>query len=214
MGVEYRVFAEVNIDGKWYNLSPNFIKKDGSPVTGPLFWACSDFSPVNYDLRDFCLFRGVPDDMSGELKDLLHADADFDDSLYRAKTWREYYKNTMYCVNFAQAVVPHVKKEKQFKYEGYVLKYELAAFECEDLDEFTEWLTQEEYDELEKDEQRLYAFYRWNDYSGKYWIYNTIAQRVWVLCDLFEEICSKDIGGSIWHGIADSQVRLFVDVED
>ena len=155
MGVEYRVFAEVNIDGKWYNLSPSYLKKDGTPVTGPLFWACSSFSPVHYDLRGCCLFRGIPDDMSGELKELLHVDAEFEDSFYGAKTWREYYENTLYCVNFAQAVVPHVKKEKQFKYEGFVLKYELAAFECEDLEEFTEWLTQEEYDAYLKKEQRL-----------------------------------------------------------
>jgi hypothetical protein len=43
-------------------------------------------------------------------------------------------------VNFANAIVPKVNKDKPFKYEGYVLKRELAAFECYEIEEFSEWL--------------------------------------------------------------------------
>lgn len=213
MGAEYIVYAEVNVDGKWYCLNPYYKKKDGSLMSGYLFYCCSNFTPVHYDLQGMNIFRGIPDDMSEDLKTLLHVDEEFDLTAYGAKTWREYYQHTLYCVNFAQAIVPNVIREKPYKYEGYVLKEEYAAFECHEIYEFSEWLTKKEYSELEKEEKREFVYYRWNEPCGTYWIYNTIARRIWALCEMFENICRDDIGGSLYHGITDSQVRVFIDAE-
>ena len=214
MGVDYLVYAEVNVDGKWYSLCPQYKMNDGSLVTGPLYYCSSSFTPVHYELQSNSIFHGIPDDMSEDLKKLLRVDADFGGTCYGAKTWREYYQRIMYCVNFAQAIVPCVVKENPFKYEGYVLKEEMAAFECHETDEFSEWLTEKEYTELDKKEKRMYAFYRWNEPNGTFWFYNKIAQRIWALCELFEDICGNEIGGSLYKGITDSQVRVFIEVEN
>lgn len=41
-------------------------------------------------------------------------------------------------------------------------------------------------------------------------IYRTIADRIWTLKGLFAEACDSDIGGSLYQGIEDSQIRVYV----
>lgn len=99
---------------------------------------------------------------------------------------------------------------KPYKYEGFVLKKELAEFEVYEREEFSEWLTQDEYNALTEKQKRQYIFHRWNDSYGDYWIYRTIADRIWTLKGLFAEACDSDIGGSLYQGIEDSQIRVYV----
>ncbi len=41
-------------------------------------------------------------------------------------------------------------------------------------------------------------------------IYRMIADRIWTLKGLFAEACDSDIGGSLYQGIEDSQIRVYV----
>ena len=91
-----------------------------------------------------------------------------------------------------------------------MLKKELAAFEVYEIDEFSEWLTEEEYQALSEKERRQYIFHRWNDPYGDYGIYVEIYRKVRVLCSLFQDVMEEELGGSLWDGITDSQVRLYV----
>lgn len=63
MSVYYSIFAEVNIDGKWYNLCPYFRDKNGKAKTHNIFWAQSIFTEVYYHLCEYAIGRGVPEDM-------------------------------------------------------------------------------------------------------------------------------------------------------
>ena len=54
------------------------------------------------------------------------------------------------------------------------------------------------------------AFHRWNDPYGDYGIYVEIYRKVRVLCSLFQDVMEEELGGSLWDGITDSQVRLYV----
>lgn len=142
---------------------------------------------------------------------MFHEDLDTKvDSMWDNLTWREYYERSVYMVNFAQAIVPRVNKDKPFKYKGYVRKRELAAFEVYERDEFSEWLTENEYRALSDKRKRQYVFHRWNDPCGGYWIYVDLYQKVRVLCELFRQIMQIEISGSLWDGITDSQVRPYV----
>lgn len=67
-----------------------------------------------------------------------------------------------------------------------------------------------EYGDLTEKQKRQYIFHRWNDPYGDYWIYRTIADRIWTLKGLFAEACDSDIGGSLYQGIEDSQIRVYV----
>ena len=211
MSTYYNVYAEVNIDGKWYNLCPYYKDNDGRFSTHSLFWAQSAFYEVNNELRAYQCTCGIPDDMSDELRELFPENLDdIVDSWYGDLTWRQYYQQRMYCVNFAQAIASKVRKDKPFKYEGYVTKKELAAFECYEIEEFSEWLTEDEYKSLTDKQKRQYVFHRWNDPYGEYWIFSGIAQRIWTLSALFQDACESKIGGSIYDGITDSQIRVYI----
>lgn len=177
--------------------------------THPIFWAKSVFWEVSNYLEDYALGCGIPDDMSDGLREIFHED--LNDVMDGWKiTWERYYRNSIYYVNFAQAILPKVNKDKPFKYEGYVSKKELAEFEVYERKEFSEWLLSDEYNALSEKEKRRYVFHRWNDPYGEYWIYRAIADRVWTLKDLFSEACESDIGGSLYQGIPDSAIRLYI----
>lgn len=164
----------------------------------------------DYHLQNYNIGFGIPDDMSSGLREIFHEDLNEKmDGWPEGITWGEYYRQIMYYVNFANAVVQKVRKDKPFKYEGYVLKEEYASFEVGELDDFSEWLTEDEYRSLSVKEKRQYIYHRWNDPNGEYWIYRTIADRIWALCGMFEDACAY-IGGSIYNGITDSQIRLYV----
>ena len=211
MSVYYHVYAEVDIDGKWYSLCPYFKGKSGIAKTHSIFWAQSVFTEVYYHLCDYAIGHGVPEDMSEGLREIFHKDLNEKiDGWYKSITWGEYYKSSLIYVNFANAIVPRVNRDKPFKYEGYVLKRELAAFECYEIEEFSEWLDENEDQLLSEKRRHQYVFHRWNDPYGEYGIFQTIADRILVLCDLFADACAGDISGSLYNGITDSQVRVFV----
>ena len=211
MSVYYSVYAEANVDGKWYSLCPFFKNGKGEPRTSSIFWAQSIFSEVNYHLEDYILGRGIPEDMSEGLREIFHENLqDEVEGWLHTMTWEQYYRNTMYYVNFAQAILPKVNKDKPFKYEGFVLKKELAEYEVYEREEFSEWLTQGEYNALSDKQKRQYIFHQWNDQYGEYGIYRELADRIWTLKRLFAETCESDIGGSLYEGITDSQIRVYI----
>lgn len=211
MSTYYSVYAEANIDGKWYSLCPYFRNNKGETTTNAIFWAQSVFWEVNNYLEDFMIGRGIPEDMSDGLREIFHEDLQEEIESWGGHiTWGKYYESCIYYVNFDKAIVPKVNKDKPYKYEGFVLKKELAEFEVYEREEFSEWLTQEEYNALTEKQKRQYVFHRWNDPFGEYWIYRTIADRVWTLASLFADACESDIGGSLYQGISDSQIRLYV----
>ena len=214
MSTYYIIYAEANIDGKWYSLCPFFKSAKGELKTDSIFWAQSQFYEANLSLREHAIGLGIPEDASEGLKAFFKEDLqELVDFWPNNITWGDYYKQTVYYVNFAQAIVPRVNKDKPFMYEGYVNKRTLAQYECYEIEEISEWLTEDEYMALSEKQKHQYVYHRWNDYYGEYGIYRTIAERIWALKDLFADICMFDIGGSICDGIADLQIRVYVRVD-
>lgn len=203
------MYAEANVDGKWYSICPYYNNGKGELKTHSIFWAQSVFFEVSNYLEDYALGCGIPADMSDGLREIFHEDLQ-EQMVGWNITWEKYYRSSIYYVNFAQAVLPKVNKDKAYKYEGYVSKKELAEFEVYEREEFSEWLSYDEFKALTEKERRKYVFYRWNDPYGEYWIYRAIADRVWTLKNLFAEACEPDIGGSLYQGIPDSSIRLYV----
>ena len=210
MSVYHFVYAEINVDGKWYNLSPYYKNKDGEYKTHPVFWMQSAFSEVYHELLNYVWMRGIPDDMSESLREHFKEDLDekYDD-LFGKMTWREYYNQSVICVNFANAIADRLKKKKPYKYEGYVSKREWAAFENDEIEEIGEWLTKEEYEDLDPKEKRQWIWRQWNDPWGTNQIYDQLAGKIRILCSLFSDAYESELP-TLYNGISDSQVRLFV----
>ena len=58
MSTYYSVYAEANVDGKWYSLCPYFrIDKDKDLKTHSIFWAQSLFWEVHNELEDHAILR-------------------------------------------------------------------------------------------------------------------------------------------------------------
>lgn len=211
MSTYYFVFAEVNVDGKWYNLSPYYKNKAGEFKTHPIFWMQSDFYEVYEDLRGFSQGCGIPDDMSESLRAHFHQNLDEQyDNLFGKMSWRDYYSQTVFRVNFANALVDAAKKKKEFKYEGYVSKKDKADYENDDINEIYDWLTKEEYDELSPEEKRRWIWFRWNDPYGKNEIYSELVSKIRTLCSLFQDANDSDLP-ALYDGISDYQVRVFIE---
>ena len=211
MSVYYSVYAEANVDGKWYSRSPLFKTGKDDLRTHSIFWLQSLFYEVYNDLKDYALGYGIPDDMSVGLREVFRETLDEEIEYWPGKlTWGDYYRQNIYYINFERAIASKVKKDKPYKYEGYVQKKELASFEIDEIDEFSEWLTQKEYDALTPKEKRQYQYYRWNDPYGEYWIYQALTERIRTLAVLFAVTCESDIGGSLYNGISDSEIRVYI----
>ena len=76
MSVYYSVYAEANVDGKWYSLSPLFKTGKDDLKTHSIFWLQSLFYEVYNDLRGYALGYGIPDDMSVGLREVFHEKLD------------------------------------------------------------------------------------------------------------------------------------------
>ncbi|MCD2491593.1 hypothetical protein LQE92_02995 [Lacrimispora sp. NSJ-141] len=56
-----------------------------------------------------------------------------------------------------------MKKDRPFRYHGYVLKYSIAAYEIGEQEEIIDWLTRQEYDFLSEEEKKDYVYFEWNE---------------------------------------------------
>ena len=211
MSVYYSVYSEANIDGRWYSLCPCFRDGSGQLRTASLYEEQTLFREVHNELRAHSIGVGLPEDLSEGLRAVFHEDPDGEiDRMWNRMTWREYYRHCMYQVNLAQAVTPKILRTKPYKYEGYVRKDERAAFAVGELEEFSEWLTEEAYLALPEAEQRRFIYHRWNDPYGKYRIYSELYRRVRTLCELFRLSMRAELQSALQEEITDSQIRLIV----
>ena len=99
---------------------------------------------------------------------------------------REYYQHYAFTVK-CDVIADRIKKDKPYKYAGYVLKQTVAAYEIDDCDGIYDWLTSDEYKALSSERQREYQYYEWNDWGGWYGVFNTLYQRITALLDWFQE---------------------------
>jgi len=211
MSTAYYVYAEIQVDGKWYNLSPTMKRPDGTFSVEPIYWAQSSFFDVYNDLESHSIGWGIPDDMSKDMLTVFHENLDEVIEGWGKMTWREHYRQSVFVVPYASSVADKIVKDRPFKYEGYVHKRSIADFECGEIDCLFPWLTIDEYNALPKEEQIEYSFYRWNEYGDDYYFYSIIAKHVSSMMYWF------DFGNAFedrnkWYGeLSDSMVRLIIE---
>ena len=207
----YKIYAEVNVSGKWYSLCPYYKTTSGEYKVREIYFAQSIFRSIYYDLEGWTEIRGIPDDISEGLRTLFPEN--LDEKIERwglDSTWREYYRHYVFCVNFANAIAPRVNKDRPFKFEGYVTKRDLAAFECFEIEEFSEWLTEDEYRALPDKRKRQYVFHRWNEVYGDYGTYSCIASRIRTLFELFCIAAEYDRCMPSMEDVMEGQIRVYV----
>ena len=212
MGTMYTLYAEVNVDGKWYSLNPYIRRPDGTFKMQPIYWARSVFWDVFCAIDEERIACGIPNDMSEELRANFRPNLDEVTEFFSNMTWRQYYRQQLFAVNYQSSFKNRIVKDRPYKYQGYVEKFLIAGFECGECGIYS-WLTKEEYEALDKDEKKGYAYYEWNTCDEEYGIYYEICSKIDALLDWFAdgdalgpEYRSKDFT------VSPSNVRIFVEM--
>jgi len=213
MSTHYYVYAEVKVGDRWYSLNPTMKKPDGSFSVRPIYDSCSAFFEIYNDLEEKLVFRGIPDDMSPELRSLYHEDLDEKcEGWFSETTWRHVYEQSVFCVKYSNTVGRKIIKDRPHKYEGYVNKRTAADFETGEIEEIYEWLTPDEYKSLPEAEKKKYRYYEWDEPYDEYFVYRTVFERLSAMLYWFDFGDVFDDRSVLWRsetGLND--VRLFIE---
>lgn len=211
MGTYYSIYAEARVGKKWYNISPLIKGTDGLIKAYPIIDGKSFLRETYDELKDDLYMCGRPADLSPELREIFDHD---DDESYDCftKTYKQHYENCMFLVNYGKSVKSRVKKDRPFRYQGYVFKYSIASYEIGEQEEIAGWLTRQEYESLSEEEKKDYAYFEWNEWQDWYGVYNDIVHRVDALLHWFSEWSSYQSNGVDYEDKYPSadKVRLIV----
>lgn len=188
MGTYYSIYAEVRVGDKWYNLNPLFQREDGTlnicPVVSGRNWLRETYEELE-ESRYAC---GLPEDISKEVKMVFpHEDNEPYNPAFRIETYKDWYNQSIFLVNYGKAVKSRVKKDKPTRYQGYVSKVSLAAHEIDEYESIGYWLTSKEYEQLSDKEKKRYTYYEWDEPDDWYKGYNMIVKRVDCLLEYFRD---------------------------
>lgn len=213
MGSHYYIYAEVRVKDKWYSLNPIAKAYDGSIVLHPVYEGGSSLFNICNDLEDHKYGVGIPDDMSPELRSIYHDDLnDVCESWLPDTTWKRFYRQTIFCVRYDDAIAHRVIKDRPHKFSGYVNKRIIADFEVNEIEAIYSWLNQEQYDHLPEAKRQLYSYYEWNEEFDEYHTYRAIYERLCALLDWFSYADAfQDRGDYYEEPVSINDVRLFVE---
>lgn len=186
MGTYYAIYAEVRVGNKWYNISPLMRNEDGEVRVQPIMSGQSVMHDAAEEMEGDCYMRGRPANLSEELKTVYgHEDHETSEHLWRGMTYGEYYRQTLYVVNYGKSVKSRVKAERPARYMGYVNKYCLSEYEIGSTDTILNWISEKEYLSLPENEKCEYTYYEWNEWDDWYGIYSELVQRVDCMLNFF-----------------------------
>lgn len=214
MSTYHYIYAEANVNGKWYSLNPVMPLANGGYGSGAIIYLGGSFHPeVFHWLRKNAISSGLPDDISNTTKEHFPGDMDELTKCWLSEmTNREYYKRTAFVVNFDTTIVRKIRKDRPYKYMAYIPRETLASFECGEIDEIENWITPNEFNTLLPEEKEGYIYYEWNNWHDEYGIYQDIANKVYAQMSWFSEIDGvlDSRSHSTYNQLTPGQVRLIV----
>ena len=211
MSTSFYFYVEAKNNGKWVCINPIVKGSNGEYQMVPLLWGQSYLRETYENMIETVgCHCGVPEDASPEI---LGKFKPLDDltglNVGNGLTWREFYKHFVHAVNYDEAVRKRIKKDRPFKYQGYVYKHLIAAFEVGE-EEIGYWLTRDEYDAMTEQEQKEYAWYEWNDYDGEYGILYSIYSMVENLLEWYRQNALFTSKQYNYEDFIGSNVRLII----
>ena len=214
MGVYYYFYAEVKVGDQWYNISPLMRNSKGEVKVQPVLYGQSRIREAYEKMEDDCQYRGLPKDLSQELREIYHHDRDEEiEGSWNNMTYGEYYDKTIFVINYGAQVKGRVKKDIPARFRGYVNKYHLAAYEIGEIDEIINWIHPTEYEKLSPKQKKEYAYYEWNEWDDWYAVYTALVKRIDLLLDYFADWSFYIIPREDWSecSLTAESVRLIVE---
>ena len=146
--------------------------------------AIRDNPDIDIVLSHTCPFKYEPREMFLSMIDQSTVDSSTEEWLDKIeetlgyKRWYCGHWHTDKKIDRMVFITDKIIRNRQFKFEGYVTKRTIAAFEAHDIECIPEWLSDAEYKALSEKSRRQYSFYQWNEYGDDYEIYSTIVRRI------------------------------------
>ena len=212
MGTYYAIYAEVRVNNKWYNLNPLLQRPNGKLDVCPVIAGRNWLREAYEELEEYRYSCGRPADISDEVRTVFcHDDTEPYDPHLHIDTYKDFYDRSIFMVNYGKSVKSRVKKHKPTRYQGYVSKVSLAAYELDEYDTIGHWLTAKEYENLSAREKKSYTYFEWNEPQDWYGIYKTIVDNVDCMLRYFIDWAEHTINANYdeSHPTADF-VRLIV----
>lgn len=213
MSTYYYFYAEVRYRNKWYNLNPIVNMPNKGYRAFELMYGASSMREFVNDLEDSRIGCGIPDDMCEELRAMFDKDLDAPcDYGWCTNTYREYYEQVIFYVNFDAAVNSKVVRDRNHQHQGYVPKLTIDDFECNTTDYIDRWLTKDEYNALSEEEKLQYAWYEWDNYGDIYGCRKELADKINMLLHWFYQGYAIDDDGKydVTSECGASSVRVYV----
>lgn len=190
MSVDYIAYAQSYVDDEPIFMGPYVPKKDTNEfIMAPVLETCSWFGNALEWMRDNCPHtRGLPKKPCAEIKEKFAFDSS-DVSIWGNE--EDYYQQTMYVFKFAD-IAKLIKRDKPYKYQGYILRSTYAEWETGEIDEIDYWLTYDEYKALDDEEKKYYIFFEWNEYGDAYSGVSRLVSNMNALIDVWDNAYESD----------------------
>lgn len=212
MSTYYNIYAEVRIKDKWFCLNPIVKTVDGNYKRDLIYWSQSYFFETYNYLSDFKSSCGLPDDASEDLLAFFHTPQDdiFNDG-WGNKTYRDWYNQNIFTVDYSDVILKSVVRNRPFKYNGYVYKRTIAAFEVGEIETIDNWYTIAEYRKLSKEEKQELTWFEWNEPDDEYGMLYSIYTRISNLLDWFSDFGVPYKSPYSDCNISSSNVRVYIE---
>jgi len=169
MAVNYDIYTEVLFNGKWINIDSRVQRLDGKVSIVPIIWGKSWLWEAIQELTSHAYSISF-DKLSDGTKSVLRVGEDTKNLSFES-------------VDFQTAIKDRIKSSPSRR--GYVHHSSIAMFQTGEVDNIEVSLTPADYTKVDKEEQREYSYYEWDDREGWYAIFQKIAHRVDFLVDSF-----------------------------
>lgn len=211
MSRTYDIYAEVKFDDKWFSINPVVKTVDGKYKSDCIYWSQSYFFETYNYLQDCAKSWGIPEDASEGV--LSHFSENLDEKMDGWDiTYRKYYQQMVFVVDFNEAIAEKIKKDRPFQYMGYVNKRTIAQFETDSIDCIENWYTADEYKTLSATEKKRVVWYEWNEPGDEYGILWNIYKKITNLLYWFTEIGIPFGGKYSRYDVSTNNVRVYVRV--
>lgn len=206
MSTDFFMYAQSTVDGKKIAVGP-FVPttKDsehkGEFMLSPVLETCSWFRDAWDRMQESCtnLF-----DYETGLCDELREEFKFDDE--DKSIWgepKDYYNQCMKVYKLSD-IQKLVKKDRPYKYQGYVYKSTIADYEVDEIDEIDYWYTLDEYKDLDEETKREVAYYEWNDYWDAYAGISRLVRNAEALLDTWSGAYGSGYDWNYRHQVMDN----------
>lgn len=211
MGVTYSFYAEIKVKDKWYSLNPIIKDVMGNAKSRPILEGRSWLHDAVDELYESRRSVGVPEDASEEVLSHFHTPLDDEyGNMWGKVTYRQYYQSSVYELSYLDHIASRIKKDRPYKFRGYVRKRAIANFEVGEIEEISNWLTPEEYEKTSAKEKKYYAWYEWNEPDDEYGVFYALYSRVESLCEWFWQFGFPYESGLSQYDISRGDIRIIV----